>query len=107
MDGYQLKCLMVQIFGVDIDSIRYCAPEAMSSKFHLIPKEKRIEVIVLYENCDGFKKRITGEIQDDWLTKENFEDIAEKCIKILRLINLETNLHDWQLLLIKKFEEMI
>ncbi len=61
-------------------------------------------LFVLCENQEPFRKRMTGEIVDNWFIKENFKIIASKCFEILEK---QQNLEDWQIKLKYAFKEMI
>jgi len=66
--------------------------------------ENNIALFVLCENYEPFKNRINGNIKDLWLTKKNFEIIAQDCYDILAGQN---DLEDWQIKLKESFKEMI
>ncbi len=96
-------------------STSYWAPEVYDdlSEFittlkqhHLSEKdaENNIAVFVLCENRESFKKRINGEINDLWLTKQTFNNIAQDCYDVL---NRQNDLEDWQIKLRDIFRQMI
>lgn len=59
--------------------------------------------MVLFENCNSFKNRINGSIEDDWLSEKIFGSIAQDCVTVLDTI---PQLEDWQVQLKEKFKNM-
>ncbi len=62
------------------------------------------EMFILCGSCEAFKKRLNGQIVDDWFTKENFGEYAQNYYDILERQN---DLEGWQVKLKETFREMI
>ncbi len=73
---------------------------------HLSEKdvENNIAVFVLCENGESFKNRINREINDLWLSKQTFGNIAQDCYDVL---NRQNDLEEWQVKLKEIFKKMI
>jgi hypothetical protein len=66
--------------------------------------ENNIALFVLFRNYGSFKSRMTGKICDSWISKSNFETIAQECYDILEA---QSDLEDWQTELKENFKSMV
>ena len=105
MNDKQFMYIMKTLHNVDCT---YWPPEVFNShaRYDYIPyyDKLRTPIIVLHANCEPFRKRMTGEIVDNWITKESFKPIAESCCELLSKID---GLEEWQLKLKNVFEDMM
>ncbi len=65
--------------------------------------------IVLFENKNAFKDRMTGKINDRWLSKSTFKrNAAINMIKVLKIVrdNPDHKFHKWQKRLINRLERI-
>lgn len=88
------------------NDVVYWPPEILHHKYYYIDPEKEdaFVIIILHRNRKAFKARIRKTIVDDWLTKEKFGSIAQRCIIVLQQFD---DLEDWQLGLIDLFKSYI
>jgi len=111
MNGEQFKYLICTKYNIDT---RFWAPEIACNKFKMTNVANhndiyQIALIVLVDNCESFKNRMNGLIQDDWINKTKFSPIVNECVDILKTFNdpklhmKMLNLESWQQELLNLF----
>src|SRR4029078_11424708 len=118
MNGEQFKYIINQKYNVNT---LYWAPEIAIYKLHSQPEYNEEDLyqsaaIVLTLNEQSFKDRILKNINDNWLSKDNFILILDYMIDILSTLRLRFNdpkrpnnkysLSEWQLLLLDTLTSM-
>lgn len=91
---------------LDLD-ISFCDPDV----FHLYVKRNADKnnfyvdpVAVLWQNREGFKRRMIHGDDDNFITKERFHPIAFNCWIILSTLSIKFPLEEWQVSLMELFK---
>ncbi len=66
--------------------------------------EDNIALFVLFRNHNPFKDRMKGKTVDSWLSKDNFQTIAQECYDLLEA---QPDLEEWQIQLKDTFRSLI
>lgn len=62
--------------------------------------QQNIEIFVLFRNYGPFKDRMSRDIVDNWISKDMFGPISQKCYDIL---DAQPDLKEWQVKLKETF----
>lgn len=90
------------------DSFSFMHAAEGRESFMTCESEYRDPIFVLCSESSAFQRRMTGEIKDDWLSKETFGKIASLCCDVLTYISeIDEKFGPWQTDLLNTFKSFI